>query len=330
MQISQINLSFKAGKVQLYSDFDGTYFPAKETDLYSKPPKPSKNYCKKMDEFFKSTDGDVVFHITTGRSIEGYKDISEKIKKKGLQLPLPDTLIVHNGSDEFKKSGSDADFYKKGIFPFSTKNRIWRKEKNAPATKLNNTKQALLQAIQNKDIVIAAGNDINDFEMLNPLEYIDFTKYKNNSFQDFYNGDMEKKLKDLKSVLNGEKTDYINGLRKELNSNGFIEEIKNLPLYSIVAGKNNSDLSLISETFKPLGKVIEISDGTLDENIKEIVKLHAKKSPEFKQGMSDKFKKFIYIKERFLKKAAIIASAIFGVCVGSIYIYNKTNNKNNF
>lgn len=115
------NISFKAGKIELFSDFDRTYFPPSHAGM--KVMSPSEypgfvQYCQNFKNFFNNTREGLKFHITSGRTLGEYQVISELIKEKGFDLPLPDTFIAKNGSDEYLKIGTDEDFYKKGIFPF--------------------------------------------------------------------------------------------------------------------------------------------------------------------------------------------------------------------
>ena len=54
MKITNVifNPVFTAGKVQLYSDFDGTYCPAKHSSLHNEGENGfMKEYCLNMDKF---------------------------------------------------------------------------------------------------------------------------------------------------------------------------------------------------------------------------------------------------------------------------------------
>ncbi len=444
MRISNITncLSFTAGKVQVYSDFDGTYCPAKHSFIRDNHnDKFMEEYCTKMDNFFQSTENDIHFHITTGRTYSEYKSISQLLKKRGYKLPLPESFIAKNGSDEYLKQRNNSDFYQTGKFPFDynttnlqkkenirkatgwdgeiIKNFIrnlaekyklrfveagsensvkdygedslfsngklnpddWKilpthngkiKQHEKPAvdyvlgarkdgdlkinlifspdygycrernyiydnfmneiksflhkeninysmrwdipnkhnhyrnhcnitpniegkelTKLYDTKVALKKAISENDMVVVAGDGSNDFDMLNPLEYIDkqeWAKFKENSkCKEFYDSEMRVKLVKLKDALN----DKNNLLKQELETNGFIDCIKRMPLYSIVVKKDNSDLELLTDVFSRFNKVIEIKKGELDKGLKEAIKHHSEINKDFKTSMSDKFKAYI-------------------------------------
>ena len=85
MLVSRIftDLNFKAGKVHVFSDFDGTYFPARRKDIEDgTKTKFVQQYGKKMKDFFESTEGDVFFTVTTGRKLESYVRISNFLKDK--------------------------------------------------------------------------------------------------------------------------------------------------------------------------------------------------------------------------------------------------------
>ena len=55
--------------------------------------------------------------------------MAEVARERKFGMPLPDTLIVKNGSDEHIRTGSDEDFYNGGEFPF--KYEVTNKEKEA-------------------------------------------------------------------------------------------------------------------------------------------------------------------------------------------------------
>lgn len=169
---------------------------------------------------------------------------------------------------------------------------------NGALTKLYDTKEAVKKAIQNNDIVITAGDGSNDLDMLNPLKHLD-SKFietcKNNStHREFYTKNDIEKLEDLQKVLNGNSDDYINGLRKELTENGFLKQLKEIPMYSIVIKNKNSKLKKLIEAFEKLGKVVAVDTGKIDEGIKAIIKKHALNNETFKNAMSENLHKFIF------------------------------------
>lgn len=449
MRVSGINnkIGFTAGKVDLYSDFDGTYCPATHSSLHN----PNANsfmseYCNKMNKFLETTNGDIHFNITTGRTLGEYESISWLLKMRNFKLPFPETVITKDGSDRFAKIGSDDDFYVRNKFPFDynipqkdkeldikrltnwdgdkihseikqltdkyyikfieadSENSVsdygkkslfskwklnpdeWKKlpsengkilehktpiaeyvlgsrndgklkfnlifppdygfcpernwiydnfindlEKymqtqkiqyhiewkpadqnnhhrvscsitpkieNGALTKLYDTKKSLKQAIKNNDIVIAAGDGSNDFEMLNPLEYLDEDFIKtcenNSSHKDFYKKDMDKRLKDLQKVYSGENSPYINGLRQELTENGYLKKIEDLPIYGIVMKKKNTKLQSLIDTFSHINKIIVADFACLDDGVKKVIKIHAEKNKIFKNAMSENLQTLIF------------------------------------
>ena len=113
------NINFRAGKVHLFSDFDGTYLPVRHSALYNLEPNADlKEYVTKIDTLLKSGEDDLFFHITTGRTFGEYEEVSKLIRSRGLELPLPHSFIAKNGADEYIKSATDIEFYKGGKFPF--------------------------------------------------------------------------------------------------------------------------------------------------------------------------------------------------------------------
>lgn len=487
MRVSGINnkIVFTSGKVNLYSDFDGTYCPAKHSSLHNPNDNAFMNeYCSKMNKFFQTTNGDLHFNITTGRTLGEYESISWLLKMRDFRLPFPETIITKDGSDRFIKTGSDNDFYEKGKFPFDYNTPQKEKEihikeltnwdgdkihsqlkrltdkyqirlveadsensvsdygerslfsngklnpddwtrlpsqngqilqhqtpiaeyvlgsrndgklkfnlifppdygfcpernwiydnfvndlkgymqskniryhmdwepaddhnhhriscsitpeiENGALTKLYDTKKALQEAIKNNDIVIAAGDGSNDFEMLNPLRYLDenFVKdcEKKSSYKDFYRKDMQKRLEDLKRVYNGENSEYINGLRKELTENGYLKKLEDLPIYSVVIKKKNTKLQSLIDTFSHIKKIIVTDTACLDEGIKKAIKIHANKNKSFKKAMSENFQTLIFGTKKKSGKIYKIGTGITlaGISGFAGYKYfNKTKETNN-
>lgn len=482
-------ISFSAGKVHLYSDFDGTYCPAKHSSLHDPDANGFMNeYCAKMDKFFKSTQGDVHFNITTGRTFGEYESVSWLLKMRNFRLPFPETLVTKDGSDRLVKNGNDKDFYEQGKFPFSytvtskekeahikqltnwdgdgihnelkrlvdkyhirlveadsqnsvfdygerslysdgklnagdwknlpsadgriiehqtpvadyvlgsrndgklklnlifppdygfcpERNRIydnfmddlraymdskniryhidWEPAnnhnhrrtscavtpefENGTLSKLYDTQEAVKEAVKNNDIVITAGDGSNDFDMLNPLRYLDneFVQQceKNSKYKDFYHKNMGGRLKDLQKIYAGENSDYINGLRNELTQNGFLRRLEDLPLCGIVVKRENSKLQPLIDTFARIGKIIEVEAGKIDEGIKNAVKIYAEKNKRFKDAMSQSFQTIIFLapqksapkKHYYVEIAAgIILTGLFGFA-GYKYLQSTRGSQN--
>ncbi len=127
MKIVNINNSsqksvFKAGKVRVFSDFDKTFLPASHKDFTKNASgefitKLSK-YFNDFKDFLEKTHQGLKFSITTGRTFGEFYLMAETARQKGIRMPLPDSLIVKNGSDEHIKVGMDSVFYDGGEFPF--------------------------------------------------------------------------------------------------------------------------------------------------------------------------------------------------------------------
>ena len=168
---------------------------------------------------------------------------------------------------------------------------------NGPLTKLYDTKEAVKKALKNDDVVITAGDGSNDFDMLNPLRYLDkdfLTECeKNSKNKTFYQKDMQGKLEDLQKIYNGDNSTYIKALRQELTQNGFLRKLEELPLYSIVIKKEHSKLQPLIDTFGRIGKVIEVETGRIDDGIKKAIKNYAEKNKIFRDAMSSGFQSLI-------------------------------------
>lgn len=141
MQVSSINNrsldnkpSFKAGKVRVLSDFDKTFLPKSQNDFARECSVEFVNYLRKyfadFKDFLNRTREGLKFSITTGRTYGEFETMAEISRKRKFGMPLPDTLIAKNGSDEYLKIGTDEDFYNGGFFPFDYNKTNKEKEEN--------------------------------------------------------------------------------------------------------------------------------------------------------------------------------------------------------
>ncbi len=199
-------------------------------------------------------DGDLKVNLIFGEENRKFiQDVENFLKKDNVKYDLAKRDLVYTITPEFQ-GGS--------------------------LTKLYDTKLALKEAEKNRDIVIVAGNGANDFAMLNPLEYLDKDFIKEcevkSSHKEFYKN-KDSMLKGLIEINDGSNK----ALKKELESNGFLKELKNLPLYSIII-KEDPKLDKLLKAFEPTGKVIEVPSGKLDEGIKKIIKKQKIKSVKSK------------------------------------------------
>lgn len=125
--------SFKAGKVRVFSDFDKTFLRSSHKDFVKNYDREFVNAIrenfKSFKEFLNNTREGLKFTITTGRTFGEFLTMAEVARERKFGMPLPDTLIVKNGSDEHIRTGTDEDFYNGGEFPF--KYEVTNKEKEA-------------------------------------------------------------------------------------------------------------------------------------------------------------------------------------------------------
>ena len=119
------NIKFTSGKVHLYSDFDNTYLPASHNDFARNYDKGFvdwiRGYFNDFRSFFDRNKDGLRFTITTGRTYEEFETLAETARERKIEMPLPDSLICKNGSDEYLRTGTDAEFYRGGYFPFDYK-----------------------------------------------------------------------------------------------------------------------------------------------------------------------------------------------------------------
>lgn len=130
--------NFRAGKVRVFSDFDKTFSPATHNDFARQMDKcfvdAIRENFKSFKDFLANTKDGLKFTITTGRTFGEFQKMAEIARERKFGMPLPDTLIVKNGSDEHIRTGSDEAFYNGGEFPF--KYDVTNKEKEENIKKL--------------------------------------------------------------------------------------------------------------------------------------------------------------------------------------------------
>lgn len=307
---SSSNISFSAGKVHFYSDFDGTYLPVSQSKInLGINISEMRTYSEKMNNFFENTKDNIDFHITTQRSYDSYKECVKLLRDKKIFLPFPQSLITEGGYKEFFNSKNI--FFTCDIFPF--KQDIHKVRPSGEAkNKSYNTKLLVEDTLKQNDIIITAGNDKNDKELLNPLKYINLKEFEKKSVnKEFFKKRTSEKLEELKLIYEGKNPK----LKQELESIGLLQKIEELPLYSIVVKKASKPISeklqSIYNTFSIIGKVFVAERGKLDEAVKNIIKIHSNKSKEFKRGLSKISRDFLFEKENTNKNG--IVSLITGI-----------------
>lgn len=158
------NLNFGEGKAHLYSDFDQTFLPSSH-DVYKNSnsqnsPELSRHFDN-LRKFFNNTRQGLKFTLTSGRTLAEYETVAEMARERKFDMPLPDTFIAKNGSNEYLRNGTDEEFYKGGKFPFTFENT--NKEKEAHIKQLTNwdgpiIKQKIIEILKSHDFeVIEAG-----------------------------------------------------------------------------------------------------------------------------------------------------------------------------
>jgi len=153
--------SFQAGKVRVFSDFDKTFLPARHAEFQRNYDIGFVNYIRKyfsdFKDFLKRNKEGLMFTITTGRTFGEFATMAEISKERLFGMPLPDTLICKNGSDEYLRTGTDEDFYNNGKYPFSYD--VTNKEKEAKIKELSGwdgpkIKEAMKKRFQEIDLRI--------------------------------------------------------------------------------------------------------------------------------------------------------------------------------
>ena len=108
---SYTNIGFNAGKVKVFSDFDKTFLPARHKEFARYNDKKFidkiENYFKNFKKFLNNTREGLNFTITTGRTFGEFLTMAEIARNRKFEMPLPDSLIVKNGSDEHLRVGTD-------------------------------------------------------------------------------------------------------------------------------------------------------------------------------------------------------------------------------
>ena len=156
MQVQPVNntkyVSFKAGKTHVFSDFDRTFLPSSQHDFTKNFDKKYvdtlKKYFSNFKEFLEQTKEGLKFTITTGRTFGEFLTMAEISRNRGYAMPLPDSLIVKNGSDEHIRTGTDENFYNGGNFPF--KYEVTNKDKEEKIKKASGWDGITVQQILKK------------------------------------------------------------------------------------------------------------------------------------------------------------------------------------
>ena len=112
---------------------------------------------KQFKDFLGRTRDGLKFTITTGRTFGEFQTMAEISRERKFGMPLPDTLIAKNGSDEYIRIGTDEEFYNGGKYPFSYD--VTNKDKEEKIKKLtgwdgNKIKQCLIDIFKSYNLRI--------------------------------------------------------------------------------------------------------------------------------------------------------------------------------
>lgn len=103
-------MSFGAGKVCLWLDSDGTYFPNDDQNVLRPERRNTdafwnlKKTFEDLNRFIRNQGEKVELNVTTGRNKGEYSHYLNLIKNAGLDWIIPDRLVTKNGGDVFLKT----------------------------------------------------------------------------------------------------------------------------------------------------------------------------------------------------------------------------------
>lgn len=101
--------AFGKGEVKLWTDFDGTLYPAEDEELTNKRlVKRLKKYFTQVAEFFNKSRDQAELNITTGRNFVSFYKTFSLLKRTGVNVPVPKHLAITNGGDIYLKSNKNA------------------------------------------------------------------------------------------------------------------------------------------------------------------------------------------------------------------------------
>jgi hydroxymethylpyrimidine pyrophosphatase-like HAD family hydrolase len=199
--------------------------------------------------------------------------------------------------------------------------RILPQINGEPLDKVYDTKLAVKEILKTgrNDLVITAGDGINDLKMLNPFSYVDLID------KDF--GELGKKivkseeeiyLLSSQKGLNNEASARLDNLKVErknllTQARTFLEknpEVKakmdKLPLMSVAIKRNgeNSPVSdEICEFFGSSAKTLHSAPEELFDSIKKAMKIYADANPLYAKGLPERLKQGLSITKRFVHVA---------------------------
>lgn len=105
--------NFGAGKIHLWFDSDGTYFPESDQNILKPEKSDTKSFknlkaaFEALNKFISKFKKDIELNITTGRNRGEYRHYLDLVKKSGLSWVIPDRLVTKNGGDVFLKTSDN-------------------------------------------------------------------------------------------------------------------------------------------------------------------------------------------------------------------------------
>lgn len=210
------NLTFKAGKTTIYSDFDGTYMPYSHSSICSDeksfPRKDFHQTFSEMAKFFDTGKENTELVITTGRNMPKFEAFLNHIRRHNESIPLPEKVIISNGGDIYQLKNSKTFFETQSPLQ-STNDNIFNNNKlNDLKRKINwypdTIKDRIVNFFRNKgfDVFDSPVNEFSDSYPHTILEELNNRNYNHNNSM-------------FASIQDDGKTGFYIALNKDISSN---------------------------------------------------------------------------------------------------------------
>ncbi|MBQ8168216.1 hypothetical protein IJZ97_02225 [bacterium] len=287
------SVSFKAGKIHLYSDFDHTFIPMNIEEFQYKCSEGKfdlKEYFNKMFEFCRKAGKNFKFTITTGRTIDEFIETGYSAIRNNIKIPLPKNLITQDGTRKYTKILPDFIGGKMNYYPAPLS---WFSRIDVADKKFDTTVE-VYKNLKDKNYIITAGDGSNDLQMLNPMTYLEYY--------------MREKLNDKNYHIDYELSK--DGIKTFFSSNKEMREIfENLPFIGIAIYRDKYPerfLKLIDAfgpSSKEFQKVVIVKEGQLLEGLKQALEILDQNSKKPKKNTTTSIPK---LKKSLLKAKNIL------------------------
>ena len=135
MRVNNFLNNINFGQTRIISDFDGTYMPDEfnhDKVCNNKPELDCVEFSKYFSDFQdfideNSIDEPLKLTISTGRNRHEFNYFMQKLKERSLKIPVPDSLIIVNGGDEYISKNKNY-FDSSDEVMFEAKNRCYQKD----------------------------------------------------------------------------------------------------------------------------------------------------------------------------------------------------------